>query len=349
VAITVETLRVARELRITIAGAVDAETRTLVRAWDRAWRQIATEWDAAIADIQTLDEPPTFTQLLRRQRAANAVQVALDELGRLTDRAAVRITTAAGQIVDATADLEARQIATQLPHAGTSTAEFAVRFDRVNADALRTIVERTTQQVTSLARPLSTEATEAMLRVLTQGVTQGLSPRTAARRMLQQVEGAFAGGLTRAMTIARTELLDAYRAAARSQQDANRDVLAGWVWHAQLDDRTCLSCVARHGTLYSLDDPGPEDHQNGRCARMPKTKPWADLGFTSVEPADRIQAGADWFAAQPHARRLAIAGPARLELLDTGQASLADMSALRRTAGWRDSYGVPAVKDLTAA
>lgn len=337
--VTTETLRLARELRITIAGVIDDETRLLVRAWDRAWRQITTEWDAAITDVIAAGDRPTFTQLTRQARAANAITAALDQIEQITDRATVRITDAAGQVVDVTARLEARQIASQLPlQPGDTRADMAVRFDRVNADALASIVERTTTQVTSLARPLSVDATEAMLRVLTQAIPQGLSPRQAARRMLEAVEGQFNGGLARALTIARTEILDAYRTAARQQQDANLDVVTGWIWHAQLDDRTCISCVAQHGTLHRPEEAGPEDHQNGRCARMPKTKTWAELGFGIAEPPDRVTDGAAWFAAQPERVQLAIAGPARLEQLRTGQRTLADMSTRRRNPGWRASY-----------
>lgn len=348
-AITAETLRLARELRITIAGAVDDETRALVQAWDRAWRQIATEWDAAVNDVIAAGDTPTFTQLTRQSRAQNAIRAALDQIDTITDQATVRITNAAGDIVDVTSQLEARQLASQVPlQSGTTRVELATRFDRVDGDALRAIVERTTGQITSLARPLAPEATQSMLRALTQAIPQGLSPRVAARRMLTAVEGEFNGGLARALTIARTEMLDAYRSAARAQQDANTDVVAGWIWHAQLDDRTCISCVAQHGGFHESFEAGPEDHQNGRCARMPKTKTWAELGFTTKEPADRITTGADWFAAQPEARQLAIAGPARLEALQSGRATLADMSTRRTTAGWRPSYTPTPASSLAA-
>jgi hypothetical protein len=62
------------------------------------------------------------------------------------------------------------------------------------------------------------------------------------------------------------------------------DVLRGWEWLAAMDERTCPSCWAQHGTIHTLDEPGPNDHPQGRCARNVLTKSWADLGFDITEP-----------------------------------------------------------------
>lgn len=346
-----ETLRVARQLRLTIKGIVDAETRTLVRAWARAWDGLAAEFDAAAADIvATFSEgrPATLGEVRRMTRARNALEAAQRSILTTFDAATVRIAAGAGEIVDVTRLLDARQMATQLPRSAGTRAELAVRFDRVNPEALEAIVERTTRQVTSAAWPLADEATEAMLRALVQAVPQGLSPRAAARRMVNAVEGRFNGGLARALTVARTEMLDAYRAAAGAQQAANADMLAGWVWSAQLDDRTCPSCIGMHGTEHSLEESGPDDHQNGRCARVPLVKPWRQLGFDLREPASVVRSGPEWFDGLPEDRQERIVGPARLEALKSGRVSWADLSQRRRTTGWRDSLVPTPVKDLVA-
>lgn len=117
--------------------------------------------------------------------------------------------------------------------------------------------------------------------------------------MLKGLEGEFNGGLTRALTISRTEILDAYRASSKQTMAANDDVLAGWMWTAELDETTCESCWAMDGQIFDLDVDGPDDHQNGRCTRTPVTKPWRELGFDVDEPPDQRPNAEDVFRASP--------------------------------------------------
>src|SRR5690606_17046295 len=100
---------------------------------------------------------------------------------------------------------------------------------------------------------------------------------------------------------------------------ANSDVLAGWVWQASLDRRCCPSCWAMHGRVFAADEPGPWDHPQGRCARIPKTRTWRELGIDLDEPDDDLPDAQARFWALPHTARLAIMGPTRLELLRTGR------------------------------
>jgi SPP1 gp7 family putative phage head morphogenesis protein len=166
--------------------------------------------------------------------------------------------------------------------------------------------------------------------------------------MVRQVEGQFNGGLTRALTIARTETLDAYRQAAAAVQDASRDVLEGWVWLAQLDGRGCPACWAMHGTVHPLDEPGPLGHPNCRCSRAPKTQSWRDLGFDMDEPEDQIPDAEQVFQALPRAVQVRIMGPARLGLLDRGEVSWPDLARRKDNPGWRPSWMPVPVQDLAA-
>lgn len=347
-----DTLKVTRELRAAVSAAADAETRALARAWARAWDEIVDEFTAAAEETAALaaaGEPPTIGQVRRMARARRAVDAAEDSIHRVLTQQTRRIGTVVGEVVDTTVRMGARQIGTQLPRSEGTHAELQVRFDRVSREAMDAIVERTTDRIVALSRPLTAAANEAMLRSLIRAVPEGASPRTAARRMVGAVEGRFNGGLARALTISRTEILDAYRRGASAQQRANRDILDGWVWTAQLDSRTCPSCVAEHGTLHDLDEFGPDDHQNGRCARTPHVRPWSELGFSIPEPPDLIGTGREWFDGQPESTQLAIMGDKRLEALRSGRLAWDDVSVRRRTAGWRDSMVPIPVGDLDDA
>lgn len=344
-----DTLRITRELRAAVNAAADDEARALARAWARAWDGIVHEFQSAadaIAARAVGGEPITIGMVRRMDRARRAVDTAQHSIEKILARQEPRVRTVVSDLVDATARLNARQIGSQLPRREGTPAELAIRFDRVNADALDAIVRRSTQRVTSRRLPLSASANEAMLRSLVRAIPEGASPRAAAARMVRDAEGAFNGGLSRALTVARTEILDAYRSGAMAQQLANRDVLAGWVWTAQLDARTCPSCVAEHGTEHPLEEFGPDDHQNGRCARTPLVKPWSELGISLAEPPSLITPGPQWFDDQSEDVQRRIMGDRRLAGLRDGQIGWDDISTRRRTTGWRDAMVPTALKDL---
>lgn len=347
-----ETLKITRELRAAAREAADTETRQLVQAWARAWDGIVHEFQAAADDVAYAavhGQHASIAQVRRMTRARSAVDAAERSIARMLRAQAERVTPAIVDVVDVTAQLNARAIASQLPRTEGTTSELAVQFDRVNADALDRIVQRSTERITSQALPLSQVANEGMLRALVRSIPEGQSPRVTAAKMVASAEGAFNGGLARALTVARTEILDAYRYGAAVQQAANSDVLAGWVWTAELDTATCPSCIAEHGGEHSLDEFGPDDHQNGRCARTPLLKPWSDLGFSIAEPPSMIEDGSEWFDRQPETAQLKIMGPARLDAIQSGRATVADMSTRRRTSGWRDSMVPTPVADLADA
>lgn len=348
-AITRDTLAQLRALRVQVGRAADDTSRALTGAWVRAWDEIAAALDDAIRDAVgialALQRWPSARELARIETLAKALFLAEQHLAALADHTTAATVAAATAAIRATLAAEPAIIASQLPapmRADTATA----LAGRLPATALEAMVARTTQQITAASRPLSAAATEAMRRELIRGIAVGANPRETAARMLTRVEGAFNGGLTRALTIARTETLDAYRTASRTQHLASSDVLSGWTWLATLDKRTCPACWSRHGSEHPLSEPGPLDHQQGRCARLPKAKTWRELGIALDEPDDVLPDARTRFDQLAPADQLAVMGPARLELLRSGAVRWEDLAARRSTSGWRDSYVPRPVRDL---
>lgn len=346
-AVTATTLRLLDSLRIQLGHTVDTTTDDLVRAWARAWTEVAREWQTLAADIEALadaGELPSGRQLARTDRAVRALEVARAGLDEACRYAGARITNELDGVTARVAADTEMIVASQLPD--TVQARVGTVFNRVDPAAVEAIVERSTQQVTSLVRPLSGQATEAMRNAIVRAVTLGDNPRAAARAMVTQAQDGFAGGLTRAMTIARTEILDAHRAASLAQDKANPDLIAGWTWTAQLGPRTCPSCWSLHGTVYPASDPGPLDHQAGRCTRAPVTKSWRELGFDIDEPPSMVPDARAVFDALPETDQLAVMGPARLGMLRDGTARWEDLAVKRGNDGWRDAYYARTVTDL---
>lgn len=331
------TLREMRRQKARIDETVNATNRALVEAWVIAWDEISDEFAGAIAELIAIGagEWPSRGQIYRAQRAQNAMKVAVDALDDLSTQARVTISKDVPLIVRQIDRFQEAIARTQLPE---GKAGIRVTWDRVDERALNAIVKRTTQQITSLTRPLSRESEAAMKSVLTRGVAVGENPRAAAREMMRRTEHAFTGGRRRAETIATTEMLDASRHAALESRKANSETLRGWRWRAALDSRTCPSCLAMDGQEFPIDTFGPDDHQRGRCTSLPLTKTWRDLGIDLDEPAAvKVQTGREWFDEQPKATQERIMGKKRLQRIQSGELPWDLVSQRRETPGWRPS------------
>ena len=107
-------------------------------------------------------------------------------------------------------------------------------------------------------------STDAVIKAIIDGVGLGRNPRKIAA----DISRALGLSLQDALRTTRTVQLWAYREATRANFIANSDFIKGWIWHAALDERTCLSCLNMHGTIHPLSEP-LNDHYNGRCAMLP--------------------------------------------------------------------------------
>lgn len=345
-----ETLRLAAASRRAVDVRVNGVTDVLAAAWATGWDSVVAEWRLVIDDIQrrvAAGEQISHWRIARMEQAAQALTVTakvMDDLG-------VEVTRTATQQVRALADdvqgYEARMVGSQMPTEAGPQAVAGVNLMRVDPAQIQQIALRTTERIANLTIPLTDEAIAVIQQELIRGVAVGDNPNRAAARMLSRVEGRFNGGLARAMNIARTEMLDAHREAARQFRVANPDTVQGWKWLATLDARTCPSCLAKNGTEYGPDEPGPLDHPQGRCTGVPVTVSWKDLGYTNVtEPPDTFPDARDWYDSLPDSDKLAVMGQTRAELLSVGDIGWEDLSARRQTPDWRDSYAPTALKEL---
>lgn len=349
-AVTRRTLRLLNAIRIEVDTTVDATTANLIGSWSNAWQTVLGEWTDALDEINAATGDgkwPTRAQINRMKRVQRALDATYEGLERLSDLAGITIAGSLDSVVAAAAG-HVDVIASQLPD-DIAAASMRGSLIRADANQIAAIVERTSEMVLKSVSPLAGDTMDVIRTELVRGVAIGNNPNVVARKMLRRLEQGHSLGLTRAMTIARTELLDAHRAAAKATDDANADTLTGWTWMATFDRRTCPSCLAMHGSEHPLAEPGPLDHPQGRCARLPKTKTWRDLGFDIDEPDDLIGDAEQWFALQPRDVQTQIMGPGRMRLLDDDAISFADLTRRQANPGWRDSYALTPVRDLAAS
>lgn len=150
----------------------------------------------------------------------------------------------------------------------------SVQLARLPVEAIGALAGRAFDgsPLSSLLGTLGPETADALRAALLTGIAAGDGPRDIARA----VRDAMSTTYDRALLIARTEILNAYRAAALANYQANSDVVRQWEWHA--DPTACPECLAKHGQRHPLSDPFDE-HPAGRCAPLPVTKSWAELGI----------------------------------------------------------------------
>lgn len=345
-AVTAETLRVLEQMRKQLSSMTTAQAVALTRAWVDAWAVLQPEFNAAVLELlaSAKNGRVPASVAARNIRLRDTIQQAramLDELAATTN---VQVTTDVGQAMLDALDQHEALVRSQLP---PGQAGAGVSFTRVSPEAVAAMVERTTQSIHKFTRPLPADVERMMKQQLIRGITVGDNPRRTASRIVSQSKDRFAGGLFRALNIARTETLDAHRAATQVSEKTNTAILEEWEWHASLTGRTCPSCWARHGTRYPLDESGPNDHPSGRCARVTVTKTWEELGFKGIvePPSLTPDAEATYRNLTPESQ-IAIMGKGRAELLANGEISWADLSRKQENPGWRDSYNAVPLKDL---
>lgn len=352
--LTPQTLSILLAQRHVIDSIQDDQTRQLARRWAQAWDAAESQLRTATLELAELGDDAGVTPVVMQVKARQALAIATSHLEAVISSSSQQAAGVARELIDRAASDQTALISAGLPtgwHVPLLTAD---------PDQIAAVVRRTLDHITVRHYYLNAAATEAMKRALVTSTALGRSPREAADRMVKSVRGQFEGGLTRALVIARTEQLDGYRAASAAHQEANRDVLAGWVWCAELNLRTCPSCIAQHGSEHPLDEDGPLDHHQGRCTRLPVTKSWAELGIDGIdEPDDAIRPGdgVRWLERQSDEMQERILGPKRYAAWQEGRYPPSDWSVRvqhwsrdehgRPRQDWRDSFHVGPVRDRT--
>ena len=145
------------------------------------------------------------------------------------------------------------------------------------------------------------EMEQGIKNALLAGIGTGQGVDWIAREMMKAVEIAP----ERAMLIARTEVIRAYRQANLETMRSSRAVTG----YRRLcyAPTACFACLMMDGEYYDkMEDFS--DHPNGKCTAVPVTRHY--------DPADESdwQKGKDWFMAQTEQTQRSILGPGHYEL-----------------------------------
>lgn len=171
--------------------------------------------------------------------------------------------------------------------------------------------------------PLSDE----LAGVLYGGIAAGQNPRQVAR----EVSARIGVRRARAESIARTEMIRAYREASRRTYEANSGILEGYVRLCARDSRVCPACWALHGTLYPTSERMPT-HANCRCVMVPRTRTLSEITGDEEIPDERpvYEDGETLFARLSNEEQREALGPERYRLYQSG-VSLSAMVRVERS------------------
>lgn len=223
-----------------------------------------TELTAQIGNGQKL----TTTEAMELGRAR--------ELLRLVDVEAGRIAKLTGEIVPSA---QAEAVEQAIARARTLTiaqgvdaraaSRVAARWTTINTNAVADLVGSLSDgsPLSSWIERVVPDSVQTVKDTLLDGVTRGIHPEALAKRL----SAATDLPLERAMTMARTETLRAYRSAGLESMRQNADILSGWTWSAARSG-ACLACTAKDGTVYPLTTPYFPGHPRCRCSPIPALK-----------------------------------------------------------------------------
>lgn len=327
--------RAITDIRRELATRERATMLRLARAHELVMRRLAEELDRLTEELEAIHnagQRPTIGRLYRMERyrsllvqTANLYADFALELGREMNQSIAAAVDQAQRDAGALA-----KAALGPPPPGVSVEAL---FTKLPDEAITAIVGTTTEgPLAELLASFGDQAARDAREALIAGVALGEHPSRVARR----VRDALGVQLWRAATIARTEQLRAYRETHRRWYEANSRVVKGWIWHSALGANTCVACWAMHGREFPLDEP-MGTHPSCRCAMVPKTKTWKELGFNvpdHLETSARITPGPELFRRLDPVMQRRILGPKAFDAYRRGEVALDDFVRERRSVDW---------------
>lgn len=284
-----------------------AAAARLVDAYGRLFLRLQGNIDALLLEI--VGGSVTYEQAMNSRRYKALMRQVMEELNKFQALTENEVATAANYGVTAGGN----DGAALMSYAATGGPGVAGQFNRLPVDAIKRMVGFLDEGGPLYARigQLAPATAEAIKQALIDGIGLGYNPRKIAA----QITSALGMGLTDALRLTRTAQIYAYREANRATYLANSDILQGWVWFAHLgDERTCMSCIAMHGTVHPLTEP-LNDHHNGRCAEIPLL----------IGQDNPVGNGMDWFDSLPPLKQERMMGPGKYQAYQAGRFGLQDL------------------------
>jgi SPP1 gp7 family putative phage head morphogenesis protein len=261
-----------RERKAALLREEEAQMQEMARHWLQVERTLEADM-LRVADELSRNQITSQAAAMQNERLQRLLWQARGETARFNDWADGNITRkqmelAAQGIDDATQALQ---------------MTISTYFDRLPVESLNAMFGFAADgsPLANLLRSNYGEAVNGLLDALLKGLTLGNHPTDIGRMMAEE----FGIGLQRALTIARTEQLRAYRAGSLEQY-RNSGVTVRYKRMSARDERVCAGCLFSDGMEFETDHDFDE-HPNGRCTMVPVVDGAEDMSV--------FESGQDWF------------------------------------------------------
>lgn len=141
---------------------------------------------------------------------------------------------------------------------------------RATLDALLGMSATTGKALSTLLDGIGEATVTRLGKALFAALGTGTTTATLGRTLSDITDMAY----RRALTVDRTELIDAYRGAGLLTMQANEQTVAGWIWRA--GPTACPFCQSQDGTFHTLDED-LNSHPNCECQQEPVLLPLSDV------------------------------------------------------------------------
>lgn len=324
----------------------EAAAQEMLAAWsDRYWA-IRTELDTLAAKVQAARAagiPTSPAWGYQQQRLKALLDATKVEVHRYADDAAQATSRAQEAAIRAAAKHAERMGKMALSDEFGLDATFTALEPRALLENAVGFTGAGGVLQEHLRRTLADDTVERIRATLLHGLATGRD----IPWMVRQVTSDLALTHSRATTIMRTETQRVYRETTRQTYAANADVLGGWIWRAHLDGRTCAACVVMDGTEHGLDET-LDGHPRCRCAMIPRTKTWDELGIPGLpDTRPPVRSGKAWLESQPPHVQQAIMGPGKWKAWQEGGISLDDLVARHHHPDWGTMRSERSLKAIT--
>lgn len=325
-----EVVRAAREFKAALLAREKEQVAVMVRAWltvERALERQIADLAAEIEAMRQRGEKPSLGKVKRLERYRQLLVQTQRQVSQY-EAWAERVISAGQREMAQLGLWNAEQLI---------GAQIGVDFNRLPYEAVQNIVGITADGAPLFdllkQRALWPASVQGLMDALRNAIAMGWNPRKTALRM----KDGLAEGLTKALVIARTEQLRAYRIASVAEYRES-GVVSGFRRLAAKDDRTCLGCLMADGEVIPL---GQElgDHPAGRCTCIPIVKGAAPIEY---------QTGREWFEGLRPDQQAEMMGEKMYQAWRDGKFDLPALTKRTRHRVWGPGIAVTPLGELMA-
>jgi SPP1 gp7 family putative phage head morphogenesis protein len=315
----------------------EAAGTRMVETYGNSFRLLSSELDSVVAEIIALEKQGKAISrnlIYRYTRIERLLTLVEDEVGRFSRFAEQQTALEQAFAVEKAQFHSQEMIRTAI---GPMPEGYSIpaNFTTFNPRTVETFIGRASNgsPLRTLFEKYAKDSVADVENVFVEGIVSGRNPREVARELTKR----FEVPKDNALRTARTEMNNAWRESNRQGYIQNAHVVERWRWQAAFQKRTCACCLAMDGREFPTQVP-LGTHPNCRCAIVPVTRSWRELGIDIPDRRSRSTVrGEEWFDRQPDDTKLAILGRRKFDRYKEGNLKLTDLVGYKKTEDWGET------------